>query len=978
MYLNCHSYHSLRYGTLSPEELARGAFASDVDTLVLTDINNTSAIPEFYFTCRKSGVKPLAGVDIRDKNNKQICVLIAGNNTGLMEINRFLSTCNARNKNYTDVPDFNNVYKIIPFENFSGQKLSDNEFIGVRPKQANSLLSFKYSPYYSRCVLLHTVSFLNSGYYELHRHLRAIDKNILLSQLPAELYSSPYDTFVHPSQFRKIFSLYPELIKNSLELLGSCSLYFDKSPKNLRAFTGNISDDIILLRRNSLEGMKKRYGRDDPEALSRLKKELQIIEKMGFVSYFLIAWDIVKYAKHRDFFHVGRGSGANSIVSYCLGITDVDPIELNLYFERFLNPKRSSPPDFDIDFSWRDRDVVLDYIFKKYGKERTCLLGALSTFKTRSVLRETAKVYGLPKSEIDLLVKNPHRAKDRDPIHAQILAFAAKMDSFPNLRTIHAGGVLISDKPLYYYTATDMPPKGMPTSQWDMYVAEDLGFEKFDILSQRGLGHIRDCINIIKENHNVEVDITRTEKFKTDPEINKLLASGETMGCFYIESPAMRGLINKLKCSDYKTLVAASSIIRPGVAKSGMMKEYIKRFNAPDSFEFLHPVLKKHLSETYGIMVYQEDVLKVCHYYAGMDFADADLLRRAMSGKFRSKKEFLNIRDKFFDLCNQKKRPIQISAELWRQIESFAGYSFSKAHSASYAVESYQSLFLKTYFPLEFITAVINNFGGFYSPAVYFQEAKRLGAKLMLPCVNNSNYLNRLIDRSIFIGFVHIKDLEKKIAEAVTNERARNGSFYDLNDFVNRLSPCREQLNILIKAGAFSFTGNSVPELLWKACIEKTKPKAVVYAVQQKLFHVKEQEHELPELKISKIRQAYNEIDLLEFPVSMSFFDMLKTKFRGEVKASVMLKFKNKTVRMLGLFVCLKYVKLDNGNYMNFCTWTDADGNFFDSVHFPDSLKNYPLRGFGVYLMLGRIDTDFDYPVMRVEKLAKMHFSECD
>ncbi|MEZ5001339.1 MAG: hypothetical protein R2727_12235, partial [Bacteroidales bacterium] len=323
-------------------------------------------------------------------------------------------------------------------------------------------------------------------------------------------------------------------------------------------------------------------------------------------------------------------------------------------------------------------------------------------------------VYGLPKEEIDELIANPASEATSNPITDTIFGIGNRIADFPNMRSIHAGGILVSEEPVTCYTALDMPPKGFPTTQWDMYVAEELGFEKLDILSQRGIGHIRESAEIIRENRGIDVDVHAVHRFVKDPKVREHLSSGETKGCFYIESPAMRGLLRKLRCSDYPTLVAASSVIRPGVARSGMMKQYISRFHNPDGFEYIHPVMKEQLSETFGVMVYQEDVLKICHHFAGLDLSDADTLRRAMSGKYRSKEEIRKITGRFFENCRKKGYPEDITAEVWRQIESFAGYSFSKAHSASYAVESYQSLYLKAHFPLEFIVAVINNFGGFY------------------------------------------------------------------------------------------------------------------------------------------------------------------------------------------------------------------------------------------------------------------------
>jgi DNA polymerase-3 subunit alpha len=471
-------------------------------------------------------------------------------------------------------------------------------------------------------------------------------------------------------------------------LLEQCSFKFDfTAVKNKKAFTGNPYDDKLLLEKLALDGWKQRYGIHNREAYDRIIKELQIIDDLRFSAYFLIAWDIVRYSISRGFYHVGRGSGANSVVAYCLKITDVCPLELDLYFERFLNPKRKAPPDFDIDYCWKDRDEVFDYIFKRYGDQYTALLGTMSTFRDRSIIRELGKVYGLPKQEIDQLIKEPDAAQNKHRISRLILATYDRLMDFPNLRSIHAGGVLISELPMTSYTALDLPPKGFPTVQFDMYQAEDIGLEKLDILSQRGIGHIKEAADIIYRNRKIKVDVHDIEAFKKDNKVREQLKSGDTIGCFYIESPAMRGLLKKLRCEDYLTLVAASSIIRPGVAKSGMMRQYIYRFHHPNDFQYLHPVMKEQLKETYGVMVYQEDVLKIGHYFGGLDLADADVLRRLMSGKNRGLHHLVEIRDKFFQHCKKQGYPQQTTDEVWRQIESFAGYSFSKAHSASYAVD---------------------------------------------------------------------------------------------------------------------------------------------------------------------------------------------------------------------------------------------------------------------------------------------------
>ena len=375
------------------------------------------------------------------------------------------------------------------------------------------------------------------------------------------------------------------------------------------------------------------------------------------------------------------------------------------------------------------------------------------------------------------------------------------MEGFPNYLSIHAGGIMISDEPLYNYTALQPMPKGFPICEFDMYVCEEIGFAKFDVLSQRGLGHIKESVDIIWQNRSIHVDVHAVQKFKEDPQIQAQLNSHETMGCFYIESPAMRQLIWKLECDNYLTLVAASSIIRPGVASSGMMGAFIKSHHKPSEVVYLHPKMRELLEETYGVMVYQEDVIKVAHHFAGLTLAEADVLRRAMSGKFRSKAEFERIVEQFHSNCRHKGYAEEVYREVWRQIESFAGYSFSKAHSASYAVESYQSLYLKTYYPLEFMVAVINNFGGFYKTEFYFHEVKRYGGILVLPEVNTSEYSTSISGKTICMGFVHVKSLESQTITKILEAR-KEGVFFSFDNFCKRVSLGLEQLIILIRIAA--------------------------------------------------------------------------------------------------------------------------------------------------------------------------------
>ena len=861
-----------------------------------------------------------------------------------------------------------------------------------------------------KLVVFSPVTFLDQAGYELHRVLRAIDRNALITRLAPEDTAKATELLHPPAVLEDLYKLYPKLLDNTRQLLSRCELQLETGLQvNRQAFTGSREGDYKLLEKLAAEGYGRRYGgpplpqpargRSLSDREHRLQRELRIILEMDFCAYFLITWDIVRYAQCAGYHHVGRGSGANSLVAYCLGITDVDPLELDLYFERFINRHRPSPPDFDIDFSWDERDDVTDYIFKRYGREHTALLATYSTFQFHAAIREAGKVFGLPKEEIDQLadaVLKAAGAEDagywrREVLRevpdaaltagnqsaASVLQFARRLQGFPNHLSIHAGGVIISERPLFYHTALQMMPKGFPIAHFDMHHAEDLGFHKFDVLSQRGLGHIKDAVALVKANRGQAVDVHDIPAIKRDERVRAQLRSGNCTGCFYIESPAMRGLLKKLRCEDYVHLVAASSIIRPGVAKSGMMKEYIRRFHAPHSFEYLHPVFRTHLGETFGVMVYQEDVMKIVHHFAGLGLDESDMLRRLMSGKKLRGDQFGVLQQKYFDNCRQLGHPEELAQEVWRQVESFAGYSFCKAHSASYAVESFQSLYLKAYFPLEFMVAVINNFGGFYRTEYYFHEARMAGAVIHAPCVNHSEYLTTLRGTDVYTGFIHLSGLERATAEKIVRQRAAAGPFRGLADFASRVDLVAGQLELLIRIGAFRFTGMSKCALMWEKNAVFSPPPAVAGAgTAGLLFEAAELEYgrfELPVLEEGPFDQAFDEIELLGFPLC-SAFDLLAdpSQAAAGIVAAGLPDCMGRMVAMTGYYVTRKDVRTVKGELMDFGTWLDRDGCFFDTVHFPNFLKISPFRGRGVYRIEGRVVEEYGFPSVEVVKMERL------
>lgn len=970
MYLNCHTYFSFKYGTFSPEQLLAEAQQKGITTLAITDINNTSGVLDFVRIAPQYNIKPVVGIDFRN-GTKLKFIGIAKNIEGYRELNDFLSH-HLHNK--FDIPDkapvFKHCFIIYPKEVLDKKKkFRELEFIGVKPKDVLSLGISSLKGMMDKLVMLHPVTFLHNDDFNVHRLLRAIDLNTLGSKVPASENAEPWEKMLNKYELIKLYGDYPKIIENTEMLLDKCSISFDFGKnKNKKSYTGNVYEDELLLLKLCNENLPYHYPNATNEIKKRIKKEIKVITELGYSSYFLINWDIVRYAQHKNYFYIGRGSGANSIVAYLLRITDVDPIELDLYFERFINAYRTSPPDFDIDFSWKDRDDVIDYIFKTNGMHHTAQLATYSTFRESSVIRELGKVFGLPKAEIDALSDERRHPDTTDKNFNAIMKYGNKILDFPNHLSIHAGGILISEQPIHYYTATNIPPKGFPLTQFSMLEAEDVGLYKFDILSQRGLGHIKDTVEIVKANGGPDIDIHNVSSFMQDENVQARLSEAKCMGCFYIESPAMRGLLKKLEVKTYLGLVAASSIIRPGVASSGMMREYILRFRGMKGTYETPKEIYEILKETYGVMVYQEDVIKVAHYFAGLTLGEADMLRRGMSGKYRGRKEFTVVQDKFFQNCKERSIPEATAKEVWRQIESFAGYAFSKGHSASYAVESYQSLYLKTYFPLEHMVAVINNFGGFYRAENYFHEARMLGATVHAPDINLSHHQTSIKEKDIYIGFQHLDSLESKTSENVLTERNENGKFSSLQNFIQRVGISVEQLRILINVGAFRFTGKPKKELLWE--IHSILGAAKKSSVDKELFEIQKKDFKLPPLFSSWIYDAWDEMDILGFPLC-SPFDLIKNPPAAETLAA---DFKNnvgKTISVIGYHVTYKPTRTKRGEFMLFGTFVDKQGEFIDTTHFPSVAAQFPLRAKGCYLLKGVVAEEFGFYSITV---SEAHF----
>lgn len=979
MLVNSHSYYSLRYGVLSPKEWLAFFESQPWPTMAITDINNTSACMTVLYLLRNHAKKrAVIGVDFR--NGITPCyVALAKNWEGFRQINDHLSEHLHRKQRFSSrapVAALKDAWIIYPLESLPADaSLASNELIGVGVDQLRFLHLSPHVHRQHKLIAMPTATFRGKRDHNAHRLLRAIDENTLLSKLSKDEQAKEDDRYLSNDELKSTYVEVPYLLRQAQQVLEDCNVLLpDEASLNLQTYTGSKQKDLRLLKKLAYDGIPYRYPTVDFKVKERIEKELELIAKKNFVSYFLINWDIVNYAQKRGYFYVGRGSGANSIVAYLLKITDVDPIELDLYFERFINLYRTSPPDFDLDFSWRDRDDITQYIFKRFPY--TALLATYNTFQYRAVVRELGKVFGLPKHEIDKLSRGKFSSNELDQLGHLVLRYSTYIQGFPSHLSIHAGGILIAEKSIHYHTGTFLPPKGFATTQFDMVVAEDIGLHKFDILSQRGLSKIQDALHIVRKNkpEDTLLDIRNLQAFKQDEKIKSILRDGRAMGCFYVESPAMRMLLKKLKVDTYLGLVAASSIIRPGVSNSGMMREYILRFTDPERRQDAHPVLLDIMPDTFGVMVYQEDVIKVAHYFAGLSLGEADVLRRGMSGKFRSREEFKRVENQYFENCKARGYSLELSQDIWRQIESFAGYAFAKGHSASYAVESYQSLYLKAHYPLEYMVAVINNFGGFYSTEFYVHEARKLGGTVEAPCVQQGDYPTVIRGTTIYLGFVLLHGLDETVGVTIGRERQEGGPFSNLTDFIDRVPIGIEQLSLLIRIGAFRFTGIAKQTLLWEAhhLLKGHKQSAVPAAVPS-LFKgmISSHDYKVPLLEQSALERAFDEIELLGFPLADPFLLADEPMDQGTTAIELPEKLGHFVISY-GYLVTVKDTKTQKGDRMNFATFVDQNGDFLDSVHFPNIAAQFPFRGKGLYKVQGRVVEEFGFYSIEASALYKL------
>ncbi|MBL7075392.1 DNA polymerase III subunit alpha [candidate division KSB1 bacterium] len=1001
IHLHCHSNHSFTDSTITVGDLIRKAAEFNMNAVALTDTNGFYGVIPFYKKAVESGIKPIIGVEVDDPKTPELkVVLLAKNRSGYSEISHII-TQRHLNKDFNlmsilmtasedifilspSLPLLNHLSKNRTLSLYGELVLTNHPGSKKRCRQLMCLAQQFKIP----VVATNDVHLMNKNDYKVHRVLRAIQKNTTVYKVDEGSRVVPDNYFKSTEEMKTLFKDLGEALSNSQRIADECNLNLDlETFKFPECDLPEGKDADSFLYKLCFEGRKARYHPLRHEATKRLDYEMDVIKKLGLSKYFLIVNDIVKEARRRGFLYIGRGSAANSIVSYVLGLTVIDPLKYNLYFERFLNPERKSPPDIDLDFSWKERDEILNYVYDKYGHDKVAMICTTITFQPRMAVHEIAKTLGIPEHEINRFTSRiPHfffedlenlsdvpdcrdLPLDRQPWKG-IIAIAKKIKGFPRHLSIHCGGIVIAPEPITHYTPLQRATKGFVITQMDMYPIEDLGLVKIDLLSQRSLGVLKDSLVAIEKNRGEKPDVFNFDEVTNDPETKELIRTGATIGCFYIESPGMRNLLQKLKTDTFEGLVAASSVIRPGVAESGMMQQYVERHRDPTKIEYLHPKMEELLKETYGVMVYQEDVIKVAHFIGGMSLGEADLLRRAMSGKMRSRESMEKLQGQFIANCLRQGISEGIIQEIWRQIKSFARYAFCKAHSASFAVLSYQVAYLKAHYPAEFMAAVLSNQGGFYGPGAYIEEAKRLGVKVLLPDINQSEkeYIGR--NDTIRMGFMSIKNLSSKSIDSILKER-NDGSFSSLSDLIRRTDVGFKELEILIKCGALNDFGATRPEMLWQSEIvfdrlNNKKKSSIVNTVYDDLLR---QIPRLPEYNDSE--KCGVESDVFGFSVTKHPMNFVRVKVSMIVSAKDMLKFKHKRVKMSGWLIAAKRITTRNDRTpMKFLSLEDLTGTYEVTI-FPRIYQKYGhlTHGRGPYLIEGKVEEDHGACSLVAEKI---------
>ena len=946
--------------------------------IALTEVNGLWGFIRFVQLAKEQGIKAIAGTNLITEMDNVI--LLAENQTGYENMCRIISSIH-------DDPDASIPNLLVLFH--SGLFILAHQdsvlvslatfipnshlFVELRPSISEAKAQALANTYQLEIITTGDVYFLSKEDYHTHRILRAIDLNTTLSQLPPNETKDQRHFFRSEKEMIDLFPSSMAAINNSQYLAERC--------KTDWTYTNTIFPDLSLknthrankaLRSLVTTGAQERYGKINGLLKKRINYELSLITQKGFAPYFLIVRDIVRQTEST----IGRGSGAASVVSYCLYITQVDPLRYNLQFERFIHPERMNMPDIDIDFPWDERDKILDYIFNKYSTERSAMVSSQVFLQPRSSIREVSKVYGLAEEEIKAItkrigyysrraelvkwVRNDRRFKnlDLDDTLMEILKYSEKVMGAFRVSSVHPGGVIIVPDEIRKYVPVLTAPKGVQIVEWEKDQVEDSGLLKIDILGNRSLAVVRDTLKQVGLYRNKYMDYHKIQPVG-DLRTEDLMKAGRTMGVFYIESPATRQLLAKAGKVDFEHVVIYSSIIRPAANRyTNLMLDRIHG----QSWKLLHQDLEC-LAESYGIMVYEEQVSMVARKIAGFSYAESDYLRKVIS-KPALEHAIPRWKRKFISGAVNRGYTAKLAQTLWQMIQSFSGYSFCKPHSASYAMLSFTCAYLKAYFPAEFLAAVIANQGGFYSPYAYLSEARRFGIRIMPPHINRSFREYRGRKDRIRMGFMAIRNLQAKAIDAILNER-KSGDFASLADFLARVDIDLSDAMVLTNAGCFV---ELEPEITHKDIAFRTAH-----------FYLQNENREpltVPTLtgNLSRQEKRKLEIDTFGFPISehplLNYLPYLGKRIK---KAKDIHLYIGKTIALAGIAITRKITATRNRQPMEFVTFED-ETDLYECVMFPEAYETFGdlLNWETLFLIQGKVEKAYSVYTVTIEKLISL------
>ena len=847
VHLNTHSAFSFLEGLPLPAELVAAARADSMPALALTDHRMLTGSIEFYKACKHADIQPVLGLEI-DLEGGHRLPLLAVNMDGWSNLCRLSSAL---------------ALRVDPLATCSLDLLSECArgliALGSEAVQLEQLIEIFPGHLYIALqdpargvatvnlgrrlgvplVATRPIYYLTPAQVDLQHTLTAIRLVEPLSKIPPSAFAPAGAYFASSSEMEDRFQHYPKSLDTTIEVAERCC--FDLPLGVAHMPTVPLPPGMTatqVLRQKAEQGAIRLYGAMTPPIQQRMDHELDVIGRMGFEPIFLIVEDLLNFARQTGVPYSSRGSAASSLVAHCLGITGPEPLRLNLYFERFLNPARSTPPDIDTDLCSNRRDSVIQHVFDTYGAERVAMVATINHFRPRSALGDVAKAHGLPTEKVrEMANKLPHSfwarfeeaadgVSSNSPFAELRVAYPAGSEQhvfdeaeallkLPRHLSVHPGGVIVAPGSL-----TDLVPvlrsgnKNVVITQFDLEAVEALGLVKIDLLGIRGLTVLGDVAEFIQQGQPERyatrlsvLDSTPLEDSSTSDRIE----SGQTIGCFQIESPGMRATLREIHARGEDDIMAALALYRPGPLSGGLKDAFVRRFKGQEPVQHLHPRLASLLDETFGVILYQEQVLRIAHELAGFSLAEADLLRRAMS-HFDPGKRMQELQNKFVTQAQARSAvPAEIGERVWEMMAAFAGYGFPKAHAASYARVAWRSAWCKTYFPTEFMAAVLANWGGYYSQRVYLSEARRMGLVVCPPHVNHAihNFSVQTGPQRLYMGLGQVKDLTGRTIERILRCRP----FHSLDDFLTRADPRPQEAQNLAKVGALEGFG-MIPGIL--------------------------------------------------------------------------------------------------------------------------------------------------------------------